>query len=75
MYKLVPAGKAFPLPGLKETSTYGQKGTFLVLNLLIQWSPAASFAKVSILTDCLNVLLEVEDNYGRGREPGGVCSV
>lgn len=75
MYKLVPAGRAFPLPGLKETSTYGQKGTFLILNLLIQRPPAASLAKVSILTDCSNVLLEVEDNYGKGREPWGVCSV
>lgn len=64
MYALVPALKEFLLPRLKKTST---KGTFLLLNLLIQLPPAARSGKTLSPKNCFHFSWE-EDDFEGGRE-------
>lgn len=67
MCALVPALKEFSLLRLKKTSTCEETGTFLILNLSIQLSPAASSGNAFSCIDCLHCSL-MEDDFEGGRE-------
>lgn len=62
MHQLILPLKEPPLSGLKKALRREEEKTFLIFNLWIRLSPAASSGKASI--DCLHFLPE-KDDYGK----------